>query len=348
MKLKSWKHITEAVFLSTMTIVLPEESIAITPSYDCSKARAGVETTICGNAFLADLDNQLSKAYLNVINNLEYNERDKIKRDEVSWVRSRNNCEQDYQGKESMTECIKYHYRRRFNELNDINPLPETLSHRFYREGNDEYQTGNYYSALSKYHEAYNAAGDYVERIRALGALAQISKVQGNITLAKGYAQKILDIDSTSRFAQDILAIDDTTSASVGTSSTIQSGGVDQVNVYNYSSNTRRQDRVLKCLALTWGPDVCGYAFNNYARENLNTEVNDIIASPACGATIASTLDEEFSQSDLQLAMLTGALDEAGKAGVESDNFFGKIFGGFAYIYSFAVKASIYDSCMKK
>lgn len=122
----------------------------------------------------------------------------------------------------------------------------------------------------------------------------------------------------------------------------------------SFSSNTysKKQsscsDRTAVCLALTWGPDVCGTGFNKYAEENLNSNVHDIIASPSCLVAISEYLDEDYSDTDLGLAMLTGLLDEGGKAGIKSESLLNNVLGGLSYLASHSVKFSLYNSCMNK
>jgi len=117
-------------------------------------------------------------------------------------------------------------------------------------------------------------------------------------------------------------------------------------NESTYSTRARTKDRTLICLAKTWGPDVCSQKFNEFAKEKMNTEVNDMINSPVCATLISEALNEPVSQADVNVAILTGFLDEAGNSGVKSDNIFYNIAGGLSYMYSFAIKVSLYDECM--
>lgn len=219
----------------------------------------------------------------------------------------------------------------------------ESYSFKMYKEGNTEYRLGNYYSAIKYYHLALDNAENEVERIKVLGALSQISKKQGNIELAKGYAGKILELDGKNEFATEILSTQQHDSQSVYNSSTGSYGQNSSVPNKNHTCS----ERTTICLALTWGPDVCSASFNEYADRELDSKVNDIITSPVCLVAISGALDEDYSQTDIELAVLTGALDEIGKAGVDSDNFFGKLFGGLSYIYSHSIKYSLYKKCMK-
>lgn len=119
--------------------------------------------------------------------------------------------------------------------------------------------------------------------------------------------------------------------------------------VYSYSSRySSCKNRTTKCLALTWGPDVCSSAFGAYAKNELNFSVNDIIASPTCLVAISKYLDEDYSDTDIALAMLTGVLDESGAQGFKSDAVLDNILGGLSYFASQGIKLSLYNSCMSK
>lgn len=269
------------------------------PSYSCSDATHDVEKIICNNDFLSDMDNQIAAAYKNVMNSTQdEQEKYSIKQDQIAWIKQRNNCSFDYQGTDDTYECVKAAYRSRQNQLLEISQLEESTAHELYRKGNTAHREGNYYLALRYFHEAFDYATDNVEKVRVLGALAQLSKEEGNITLAKGYAEKILEIDETSKFA--IAIIDAPT----------QTLRVSQNHYSENSSSDRCQNWKTKCLAMTWGADVvCGDKFKDFARQELNTEVSDMLASPACGAMITEALGEDFTGEDAAKAMVTGLLD---------------------------------------
>lgn len=113
-------------------------------------------------------------------------------------------------------------------------------------------------------------------------------------------------------------------------------------------SNNSDKDRTRICLAKTWGPDVCSHKFNEFAKKELNTEVNDMINSPICATLISEALNEPVTESDIQIAITTGALDEIGHAGINSDNILYNIVGGVAHLYSFSIKLDVYNDCMSQ
>lgn len=119
-------------------------------------------------------------------------------------------------------------------------------------------------------------------------------------------------------------------------------------NYKYYSRSSSCKDRTTVCLALTWGPDVCSTAFSKYAEKNLDFSVHDFALSPTCLVGISKYLDEDFSDTDIGLAILTGVLDESGAKGVESEDLFSKFLGGISYLASHSIKLSLYNSCIRK
>jgi tetratricopeptide (TPR) repeat protein len=206
----------------------------------------------------------------------------------------------------------------------------KTRSFSYYKKGNTSYRKGKYYQAVSYYSKAWDYAGNDIERMKTLGALAQTAKVEGNVQLSKEYANRILQMDSQNEFALGILGLSRPSSTYSGTSS-------------SYCSN-----RTLLCLALTWGPDACSTAFSHYAEKEFGTGINDVIASPGCTAAINEVMQQDYSQADLEIAAITGALDELGHAGLNSESGFGQLGGLLSHGLSFAIKFSIFDSCMQK
>jgi len=146
------------------------------------------------------------------------------------------------------------------------------------------------------------------------------------------------------KFKKEVFIDDDVYSVATTTTSNNRSSYSKEES----SSSSKSSNKQLKCLALTWGPDVCSQSFSRYADEKDMDDINDIIKSPACATMIAKSLGEDVTQEDITLAMVTGAADEAASAGLNSENIFFKFLGGVAGMYSFGLKAVIYDSCMNK
>ncbi len=106
--------------------------------------------------------------------------------------------------------------------------------------------------------------------------------------------------------------------------------------------------QMYRCLALAWGPDVCGQQFAKYAKKNLNINVYNIVTSPTCGKYISNVLGESFTQNDLTGSLITGALDDIGSKSWESGGVFGVIGAAITKGTSFALKLGIYDACTSK
>ena len=85
------------------------------------------------------------------------------------------------------------------------------------------------------------------------------------------------------------------------------------------------QEEVLKCLVLVWGPDVCSLAFDDLAKNELDTNSYDTVTSPICGKLIAETIDKGFTEDDLAFAVTTGILDDLGSTSWESGGFLGAL-----------------------
>ena len=202
-----------------------------------------------------------------------------------------------------------------------------------------------YCVAVKYYHLALDNINNDIERIKTLGALSQVSKVEGNIELSKGYASKILAMDSKNAFANQILAYKKPQKTyNVAKFSSLP------ITTKTFSGNKSSCSlRGMACIALTWGPDACSTAFNKLSESSLSLMPwNDVLLSPTCAITISELINEDYSQSDIEVATLTGLLDEIGSAGVDSDNIFANVFGGLSYLYSQSIKVSIFDSCMNK
>jgi uncharacterized protein len=94
------------VFLAVIVVVVP--SIVTGASFDCSKARTGVEKTICADKALSSLDEELAKTYESVISSSD--NADMVKREQKEWLRSvRDKCRDE--------ACLKDAYANRLAQL---------------------------------------------------------------------------------------------------------------------------------------------------------------------------------------------------------------------------------------
>ncbi|MBG6246235.1 hypothetical protein CS369_18465 [Candidatus Symbiopectobacterium sp. 'North America'] len=79
-------------------------------SFDCAKANAKYEKTICSDGALNILDEALSNNYRAVMNfNREQKVKDRLKQDQIAWLNKRNSCD-EYQ-------CIRGLYEWRVDEI---------------------------------------------------------------------------------------------------------------------------------------------------------------------------------------------------------------------------------------
>ena len=114
------------------------ENVAKAASFDCSKATTKTEIAICNDPELSALDERLGAAYL-VAKRLNASE--KTKRDQLSWLKLRDKCEN--------LLCVKKKYLGRLVELTDFDyeyrkplfPLkPKCSSEDYdYADGSDNY-----------------------------------------------------------------------------------------------------------------------------------------------------------------------------------------------------------------
>ena len=85
------------------------------PSFDCAKAGSDVETLICRDAVLAQLDRSLSGLYAVLLKNSPKSEQKKLKAEQRGWVKGRDNCWKSA----DMRGCVAGEYRSRIDELKD-------------------------------------------------------------------------------------------------------------------------------------------------------------------------------------------------------------------------------------
>jgi uncharacterized protein len=102
----------------TGTATQRTSSQAVKPSFDCTKARGAVETLICKDNELANLDRYLDKVYQTALKKAEQfppQELANFKAEQIGWVKGRNDCWKA-QGT-AVRNCVKENYRDRTAEL---------------------------------------------------------------------------------------------------------------------------------------------------------------------------------------------------------------------------------------
>ncbi|GIU11210.1 MULTISPECIES: MliC family protein [unclassified Shewanella] len=88
-----------------------ETHTAITPSFDCAKAQGQVETLICHDAELAQLDREMAQVYQQAIVNIPASEQPKAT--QRGWIKGRNDCWKS----QDVRQCTLANYQSRLIEL---------------------------------------------------------------------------------------------------------------------------------------------------------------------------------------------------------------------------------------
>jgi uncharacterized protein len=102
----------------TATVTQLSSTQAAKPSFDCKKARGEVETLICKDSELANLDRSLSEVYQAALKGAEqFPPKDlaNFKAEQIGWVKGRNDCWKA--GGTAVRDCVKQSYLERTAEL---------------------------------------------------------------------------------------------------------------------------------------------------------------------------------------------------------------------------------------
>lgn len=83
-------------------------------SFDCARAASEAEKTICGTRELANADVEMALIYKSVLSGLPAVEKDRLKHEQLDWLRARNKCGSAKNG----IDCIKHLYSKRIEALN--------------------------------------------------------------------------------------------------------------------------------------------------------------------------------------------------------------------------------------
>ncbi|MBR4127163.1 MAG: DUF1311 domain-containing protein [Alphaproteobacteria bacterium] len=93
---------------------------AITPSFDCAKAKTEVEKLICSDPELARLDREMANSYVAFMETLDEDfYRKKLVRKQHDWLGYRGKLSCFNSNKLKKTECLKNAYKRRIQNLSD-------------------------------------------------------------------------------------------------------------------------------------------------------------------------------------------------------------------------------------
>jgi uncharacterized protein YecT (DUF1311 family) len=90
---------------SALLMLCAITSTANSASFNCKKAGTEVEKKICADARLSRLDDELAETYRAAMTKMAQVERARLRRDQATWLKSRNACKDDL--------CIEVMYRTR-------------------------------------------------------------------------------------------------------------------------------------------------------------------------------------------------------------------------------------------
>jgi uncharacterized protein len=106
--------VTSATLVALLlTLIMPSYVQAEKPSFDCSKARSWSEVTVCHNAELAGLDQQVAMLYRDTKAQLPGQQQETLKADQKSWLRQREGCRLQ----SDQTGCLFEVYKSRISQL---------------------------------------------------------------------------------------------------------------------------------------------------------------------------------------------------------------------------------------
>jgi len=106
--------------LRTFTAKAGDQSVTLTAAgFDCSKAISSTEKRICGDSTLANMDQEMTAAYRNAIENT--NDAQAGKADQLGWLAERDRCQDE--------GCLRSEYQDRLVILRAVGPGAEWASH---------------------------------------------------------------------------------------------------------------------------------------------------------------------------------------------------------------------------
>lgn len=102
-----------AALLVLITGPIPTAASAATPSFDCDKAKTDVERLICQDDELADLDQQVARAFAGALARAPANAVNQLKASQKAWRKTILNCSKS----DGARDCAIDRYRARLDEL---------------------------------------------------------------------------------------------------------------------------------------------------------------------------------------------------------------------------------------
>ena len=109
---------------------------AVSPAFDCQKAKSQVEVLICQDNQLAKLDMQINATYQKVINQISSEEIANVKAFQRGWIKGRDDCWKA----EQIKQCVQSSYETRLTELQIAAgefEVPEPIQYECGLEAND-------------------------------------------------------------------------------------------------------------------------------------------------------------------------------------------------------------------
>lgn len=97
-------------FIAALAVMLLGATAAEAASFDCDKASAADEKTICENRSLNDADVRMSTMFDLAVNMVAMGERDSLRSAQTKWLETRTACNAD-------TACLKGAYDQRIADL---------------------------------------------------------------------------------------------------------------------------------------------------------------------------------------------------------------------------------------
>ncbi|MCP4335944.1 MAG: DUF1311 domain-containing protein, partial [Gammaproteobacteria bacterium] len=94
----------------TVSILVLTANTGLAASFDCAKARTPIETSICSDASLSLMDDQLGALYRNAMAYAA--DPEGLKRGQRAWLKERNQCTE--------VDCLARAYENRISELRDF------------------------------------------------------------------------------------------------------------------------------------------------------------------------------------------------------------------------------------
>lgn len=126
-KKQNYRFCLYLIFFLSSIFFASNSTLALGPSFDCTKAKTTIEQYICQNEELARLDLEMTDIYKKHLNTLKGKEKSMFIDEQKSWLKNRQiECEiielktTSAQSQKEKTNCLIYKYKERISELISI------------------------------------------------------------------------------------------------------------------------------------------------------------------------------------------------------------------------------------